>query len=135
VCSVLGIEIVVFAAFATVVLVRCRDLENFDAGLLHVAQKPRAIGAGRLDADALERSEGSHPGKHLPVPLSRCGEALAPENAVLIIDNGGDMQILMRVDTAADAMTGNFLTDFHIGSSWFDDALTVSPRPNAWTGQ
>jgi hypothetical protein len=35
VCSVLGIEIVVFAAFATVVLVRCRDLENFDAGLLH----------------------------------------------------------------------------------------------------
>jgi len=45
------------------------------------------------------------------------------------------MQILMRVDTADDATTANFLTDFHIGSSWFDDALTVSPRPNAWTGQ
>src|ERR1700687_1680925 len=41
--ALLGVEIVVFAAFATVVLVRCRDLENFDAGLLHVAQKPRAI--------------------------------------------------------------------------------------------
>jgi hypothetical protein len=41
----------------------------------------------------------------------------------------------MRVDTTDDTMTGNFFTDFHIGSSWFDDALTVSPRPNAWTGQ
>jgi Helix-turn-helix domain len=62
----------------------------------------------------------------LPVRLSRRGEALAPENAVLTIDNGGDMQILMRFDTANDAMTGNFLTDFHIGSSWFDHE--VLPR-------
>ena len=55
-------------------------------------------------ADALERSEGSHPGKHLLVPLSRCGEALAPENAVLIIDNGGDMQIFTEADASALAL-------------------------------
>ena len=59
---------------------------------------------------------------------------MAPENMVLFIDNGGDMQILMRVNTADDAMARNFLIDFH-GSSWFDGAKTVSPRPNAWTGQ
>ena len=63
--------------------------------------------------------------------MSHCGESLARENAVLKIDDGVDLQILMHVDTTDDAMDGNFLTDFQIESSSFDDASTVSPRPNA----
>ena len=62
---------------------------------------------------------------------------LSPRNDLMtqLAANYGREKAQAQCDTADDAMTGNFLTDFHIGSSWFDDALTVSPRPNAWTGQ
>ena len=78
--GVLRIEIVVLAALATIVPVRRRDLQDLDAGLLQVAKQPRAVGAGRLDADALELPEGAHPGEHLLVAVPGRREALAAES-------------------------------------------------------
>ena len=100
---VLRVEIVVLATLAAIVLVRRRDLQNLDPGLLHEAQQPGAIAAGRLDADALELTEGAHPGEHLPIALPGRGKASASQNAVAFIDDRRDMQILVGVDAADDA--------------------------------
>src|SRR5438477_11857206 len=69
VCGVLGIQIIVFATLAAIMRVRCRDLQNLDASVLHIAQEPCTVGARRLDADAPELPERSHPGEHLLVAV------------------------------------------------------------------
>src|ERR1700722_8772006 len=56
--GVLRVEIVVLATPTPILLVRSRDLEDRDLCLLHEAQEPCAIAAGRLDSDALQLSEG-----------------------------------------------------------------------------
>jgi hypothetical protein len=52
---------------------------------------------------------------------------------IVLIDNGSDMKIFMRVDAANDRARYNLL-NFHTGSPgrpWTDGL----PRPDAWTGQ
>ena len=99
---ILRVEIVVLATSTAIVLVRRRDLQNLDPRALHEAKQAGAIAAGRLDADALDLTEGSHPGEHLPITLPGRGEASAPQNTILFIDDGRDMQILVGVDAADD---------------------------------
>jgi hypothetical protein len=91
VCSVLSIEIVAFTASAAIMFVWYRNLQNFDTGVLHVAQKPCAVGACRLDAEAQKRSKGLHPGKHLFIAVSRCWKAPASKRSIISVDNSGDM--------------------------------------------
>jgi hypothetical protein len=55
--GVLSVEIVVLSTSTPILLVRGRDLENRNPGLLHEAQKSCAIASGRLYADALQFSE------------------------------------------------------------------------------
>jgi len=114
--GVLGIQIVVLAALAAILPVRRRDLQDLDAGLLHIAEQPSAVGARRLDADASELSEGAHPGEHLLVAVSGGREASAPENPVMSIDDGGDVEILVGIDAADNKGAGYSLVGFHRSS-------------------
>ncbi len=52
--GVLRIEIVALATSASIVLIRRRDLQSFNPGLLDEAKEAGSIAAGRLDADALD---------------------------------------------------------------------------------
>jgi hypothetical protein len=61
--GVLRVEIVVLATPTSILLVWSRDLEDRDICLLHEAQEPCALAAGRLDSDALQLAEGAHPGR------------------------------------------------------------------------
>jgi hypothetical protein len=110
-----GVKIIVLPALAAIMLVRRRDLKDFDAGLLHVTQQSCTVGAGRLNTDTLERSEAAHPREHLLVAVPGCREALACQHPIQLIDNGRDMKILVRID-AADDTTGRPLFTFHPGS-------------------
>ena len=101
--SVLRVEIVVLAAPAPIVLVRRRHLQHLDPGVLHEAEQTRAIAAGRFNADALDVPERSHPCQHLPVSLTGGGEASGSQNAILFVDDGRDVQILVGIDAADDA--------------------------------
>ena len=100
---VLGIQVVVLAALAAIMRVGCGDLEHLDAGVLQVAKQPRAVGARRLDADALERPEGAHPGEHLLVAVPGGREALAGQPPILLVDDGSDVKVLVRVHATDDA--------------------------------
>jgi hypothetical protein len=51
----------------------------------------------------LDVAQGSHPRKHLPITLSRRGEAAGSKNPFLLVDNRGDMQILVGVHATDDA--------------------------------
>jgi hypothetical protein len=53
---------------------------------------------------------------------------------IVLIDNSGDVKILMRVNTAYDETGHTFLTTFHTGSpgSTVDRRFT---KTAAWTGQ
>ena len=114
--GVLGIKIVVLAALATIPSVRCRDLQDLDAGVLQVAKQPRAVGACCLDADAPKLAERAHPGEHLLVAVPGCCEALASENPVMLVDDGGDVEILVGIDAADDEAAVMSSLDFHGGS-------------------
>lgn len=46
----------------------------------------------------MEFAERPHPVRHLAVPLTRRGERLAPKNAVLIVDHGGNVHILVGIN-------------------------------------
>jgi hypothetical protein len=131
---VLGIEIVVLATLATVLPVGCRDLQHLDAGLLQVAEQPRAIGAGRLDPDTPERPEGAHPGEHELVAVPGGRKRLASENLVMLVDDRGDVQILVGVDAAHHEAARRTLLDFHVSSPG-KPRQDVPPTPDAWTGQ
>src|SRR5580693_7363416 len=96
--GVLGIEIVVLAASAAILLVRSCDLKNGNPGLLHETQETCAIAAGRLYSDALQVAEGAHPGEHLAIALTGGGERSRSENSILLVDDRCDVQILMGID-------------------------------------
>jgi hypothetical protein len=113
---ILGVEIIVLPPPAPVMFVGRRNLQDLDACGLHVAQKPSPIGSCRLNADALKVSKGTHPGKHLPLALSRCRKALGSEHLVPFVDNSGDVKILVRVNTANNDTGHRLLTNFHAGS-------------------
>jgi hypothetical protein len=110
VCSILGIEVIVLAALAAVVFVWCRDLQNFDAGALHITQKPRTVRAGRLDADAPKLPERLDPGQHLLVAVPCRREALAANNTIMLVDDRSDMKILVSVD-ATDYAASYYFVD------------------------
>ena len=112
-CRVLRVEIVILAAPTAIVPVRRRDLQNLDPGRLNEAQQAGPIAAGALDADALDLTEGSHPGEHLPIALAGRGEALASQNTVAFIDDRRDMQILVGVHTADNASLPARVLDVH----------------------
>src|SRR5690242_12560411 len=114
--GVLSVEVIVLAALAAIAPVRCGDLQDLDAGPLQVTEQPRAVGAGRLDANTPKRAEGAHPGEHLLVAVPGRREALACEDAVTLIDDGRDVQILVGVDAAGDERAGDGFRDLH-GSS------------------
>src|SRR5271163_3204930 len=100
--SVLGVEIVVLAASTPILLVGGRDFEDRDLCLLHEAQEPCAIAAGRLYADALQLSEGAHPGQHLAIALPSRGEGLRSNDPILFVDDRCDVKILVSIDAADD---------------------------------
>ena len=86
-------------------------------GTVHPAPTaPRSVGAGRLDADALKQPEGAHPGKHLLVTMPGGWEALASQHPVMLIDDGSDVKVLVRVDAADDTTARPLLTTFPTGS-------------------
>jgi hypothetical protein len=132
--GVLSIEIIVLAPLATVMFIWGRYRQNLDTSILHVSHGPGAIGARGLNADAPELSQGPHPGEHLPVPLSSCCERLACEHMIVLIDNGSDMKIFVRVDAANDRARCDLL-NFHIGSPRQRPGLAVYRDQDAWTGQ
>src|SRR5271163_5332383 len=91
-----------------ILLVRSRDLENRDLCLLHEAQEPCAIAAGRLDSDALQLSEGAHPGQHLAIALPGRGEGSRSNDPILFVDDRCDVKILVGIDAAYDATLSSF---------------------------
>jgi hypothetical protein len=95
---VLRVEIVVLATLTPILPVRCRHLEDRDLCLLHEAQQPRAIAAGRLYSDALQLSKGSHPGEHLAIALPSGGEGSCFHDPILFVDNRCDVHILVGVE-------------------------------------
>jgi len=62
-----------------------------------------ALHAGRFDADALQLSEGSHPGEHLAIALPSRGEGSCSDDPVLFVDDRCDVKILVGIDAADDA--------------------------------
>ena len=100
--GVLGVEIVVLATPPPILLVWGRDLEDHDLCLLHEAQEPCAVAAGRLDSDALKLSEGAHPGEHLAIALPGRGEGSCSEDPILFVDNRCDVKILVGINAADD---------------------------------
>jgi hypothetical protein len=100
---VLSIEIVILAASAPILLVRGRDLKDRDVCLLHEAQEPCTVASGRLYADALQLSEGEHPGEHLAIALTGGGEGSCSDHLILLINDRCDVQILMGIDAANNA--------------------------------
>jgi len=101
---VLSIEIVVLATPAAILLVGSGDLEDRDLCLLHEAQEPRAIAAGRFYPDALQVAEGAHPCEHLTITLTGGGEASRSDNPILFVDDRCDVQILVGIDTSNNVM-------------------------------
>src|SRR5271163_2459757 len=120
---VLGVEIVVLSSPPSILLVGGRDLEDHDLCLLHKAQEPCAVAAGRLDSDALKLTEGEHPGEHLAIALPGRGEGSCSEDPILLIDYRCDVKILMGID-AAD----------NVSLSPFDDRHSQPPDCHALTG-
>jgi hypothetical protein len=106
---VLGIEIVVLAASAAILLVRVCDLENRNPGLLHETEKTCAIAASRLYTDALQVTEGQHPGEHLAIALTGGGEGSRSDNPILLIHDRCEVKILTSIHAAGDA-TCSFVT-------------------------
>jgi hypothetical protein len=132
--GILRVEIVVLPAFASILPIGGDNLEELDVSILQVPKQTGAISAGTLNAYTLERAEGPHPGEHFLVPLPRRGKALAAENMVVLVDDGGNMQIFMSVDPARDGASGGSVISFHVGSS--QGAIVIGlPRANARTGQ
>lgn len=54
VCGAFRTEVIIFAAAASNMPVRSRDLRRFDASRLHAAQRSRAVAARALNLDALK---------------------------------------------------------------------------------
>jgi hypothetical protein len=98
---------------ATRVFVWCRDLQNFDAGALHIPQKPRTVGAGCLNPEAPKLPERSHPSEHLLITVPCRCEALTANNTILFVDDSSDMKILVSVNATDYAASYHLLTKFH----------------------
>ena len=82
-----------------------------------VSRRFVALSAERMKGwMAAEVSKGSHPSKHLPVPLAGRRKGSASENAILRIDHCGDMQVLVGIDTADDATLCGLLLNVHVSS-------------------
>jgi hypothetical protein len=101
--GVLGVEIVVLAASAAILVVGSGDLENCNPCLLHEAQQPCTIATGRFYPDALQVAECAHPGEHLAIALTGGGEAPCSDNPILLIDHRCDVKILMGIDASNNA--------------------------------
>src|SRR5207248_2933086 len=71
-----------------------RDLQNLDASVLYIAQEPCTVGARRLNADAPELPEGSHPGQHLLVAVPGRRKTSAFQHPVELIDDGSEREDL-----------------------------------------
>jgi hypothetical protein len=100
--GILRVEIIVLSTSPAILSVGGRDLQNLNPNGLNEAKQAGSIAAGGFDPDPLDLTKGSHPGEHLPVTLSGRGKALAPQNTVTFINDGGDMQILVGVHAAND---------------------------------
>jgi hypothetical protein len=105
---VLGVEIVVLATPAAILLIGRRDLEDRNASLLHEAQQPCAVAARGFYADALQVPEGAHPDEHLPIALAGSGEGLRSEYPILLVNSRSDVKILVRIDATNDAAFSSF---------------------------
>ena len=101
--SVLGVEIIVLATPAAILVVGSGDLENCNPCLLHEAQQPCAIATGRFYPDALQVAECAHPCEHLAIALTGGGEAPCSDNPILLIDDRCDVKILMGIDASNNA--------------------------------
>jgi hypothetical protein len=100
--------------------------------LLHETEKACAIAASRLYTDALQVTEGAHPGEHLAIALTGGGEGSRSDNPILLIDDRCDMKILMGIDAANNARCSFVYRHSQ------PPALTSTngfAGPDAWTGQ
>ena len=64
-----------------------------------MSQKACTVRTGRFDGDARDVAERVHPLDHLQVALPRRGEALRAEDSITSINDGRDVQILLREPT------------------------------------
>jgi hypothetical protein len=112
-------------------------LQHRHAGLLQIAKQSRAIGAGTLNAHPGKLAERAHPYQHLPVAVPRGRETCAVQDAVMFVNHGPDMQILVRINAAHDAaQAGSSLFYFHTASLQFTMMVqAASPASNTSTRQ
>jgi hypothetical protein len=66
-----------------------------------VPGQPGPVGAGALDADSAELAEGSHPGQQGTVPGSGGRERCRVEHLLAGVDDRGDVQFLVSVESDA----------------------------------
>lgn len=59
-------------------------------------------GARVIDANAHRPAERAHPGKHLAIALACGGKAARAKNPITLIDDSGNVEVLVGVDTASD---------------------------------
>ena len=91
-----GIEIVILAASASILLVRGRDLKDRDVCLLHEAQEPCTVASVDSTPMRCSSPKGEHPGEHLAIALTGGGEGSCSDHLILLIGDRCDVQILVR---------------------------------------
>jgi hypothetical protein len=78
------------------------DLVHLDTRRRQLANQPEAIGAATLDANRDQFAELGHPRPQLRVSGQGCLERGDAEETPGGVDDGGDVFILVGVDTADD---------------------------------
>lgn len=63
------IDRIAFTPLTAFHFIWCGDLQNFNFDTLKIAKKTCTVRTRAFNADTLNRSERSHPGQHLSVPL------------------------------------------------------------------
>ena len=107
---VLGVEIVVLSSPPSILLVGGRDLEDHDLCLLHKAQEPCAVAAGRTRfrcAEAHRRRASRRAARRVALPGR--GEGSCSEDPILASStNRCDVKILMGIDAADNVSLSPF---------------------------
>ena len=78
------------------------NLDHIEIGARQMAGEPSPIGPGSLHTNAHYRAERSHPTHQPGVPSVGRGERLHAQHAADLVDNSGDVNVLVGVDTSGD---------------------------------
>ena len=95
---------VVLAAPPSCLAVRAVHLHDVDVFAHQMAREARAIGAGAFHADPHEGAGRPHPREQAPIALRRRRERRRAEDPPRGVDDRGDVEVLVRVDAARDAL-------------------------------